>query len=102
MVEAFEQRLGREDPQTGGGELERERETVQASADRSDRLGVLACQFEGASGRPRALDEELDRRIGDEGLDRVGIGRRWKRERGDGVFVFGSDSERRPARRHDP
>ena len=79
MVEAFAQRLGREDP--GGGELERERETFQTAAYRRDRLDVLACQLEGTSGRLRAVDEELDRRIGDEGLDRVGIGRRWKRER---------------------
>ena len=100
VVEALEQRLGREDPDPGGGELEREGKTVEASADRSDRFRVLWCQREGVSGRPRALDEQCDRRIGDERLRRAGI-RRWRKpERGERVLVFGGDPERRSARRH--
>ena len=49
MVETLEQRFGREEPQSRGGELERERQTVQPLADGRDGFGVLVRQLEGAS-----------------------------------------------------
>ena len=57
VVEPLEQRLRREEPQPGGGELERERQAVQAPADRRDGLGVL-----GASARTSLWSSSRARR----------------------------------------
>ena len=51
MVEPLEQRLGGQEPQPGGGELERERQAVEAPADRRDGPGILGRQLERASRR---------------------------------------------------
>ena len=90
VVESSSSASGEKEPQSRGGELEREREAVEASADRGHRSALSACELEGASGRFR-VDEQTrspDRR---QRLDRVGIGRRWKRERGERVLVLCSD-----------
>jgi hypothetical protein len=102
VVETVEQRLWRQEPESGGRELESERQAVQAPTDRCDGPGVPGRQLERASGRPRALDEQRDRRIRDERLGRARIGRRGKLERFEPVLPFGGDPQRCPARGHDP
>ena len=62
VVETLEQRLRRQEPQTGGGELERERQAVQAPADRRDGPGVLGRQLERA---PRRSARSTNRRSPD-------------------------------------
>ena len=65
VVEPLEQRLRREEPQPGGGELERERKTVQAPADRRDRvrvLGVSARTSLWSTSRARRRARSPDRR----------------------------------------
>ena len=102
VVETLEQRLRSQEPETGGSELESERQTVQAPADRRDGPGVLRRQLERASGHLRALDEQRDRRIRAERLGRGRIGRRGKLQRVERVLPLGGDPEWRPARGHDP
>ena len=58
MIEPLEQRLRGQEPQPGGGELDRERQAVEPPADCCDGFRVLGRQLERASGRPRALDEQ--------------------------------------------
>ena len=72
VIETLQQRLRRQEPQPGGGELESKRQSVQAPADRRDGFAVLRRQLERAPGRLRALDEERDRRIRDERVGGVG------------------------------
>ena len=101
VVEPLEQRVRGEEAKSGGCELERQRQTVQPSANRRDGVGVLGREVERASDRSGALDEELDGRICQQRLRRARL-RRWReRERGEGVFLFGGNPERRPACGHD-
>ena len=59
VVEPLEQRFRRQEPQPGGGELERERQAVEAPADGRDGGRVLGRQLERASSLG-ALDEQRD------------------------------------------
>ncbi len=54
--------MGPEEPHPGGGELERERQPLQAPADGRDRRGVGLARLEGGGGLPGALYKELDGR----------------------------------------
>ena len=88
MVEPLEQRLRRQKPQPRGGELERERQPVEAPAQSLNGRPRVVGQLERAAGRPCALDEQRDGRV--------------DLERGKRVLRFGGDPERRPAGRYDP
>ena len=45
-VQPLEQRFGREKPQPGGGQLERERQTIQTPAHGGDGVAVLGRELE--------------------------------------------------------
>ena len=61
LLEPGEQRLGREQLRTRGGELDRERQAVEADADLGDRRRVRVRDREVGLHGPGALDEERDR-----------------------------------------
>ena len=58
VVEALRDRRGTKCPQAPGGELERERQAVEAEADPRDVHGVLLVEREARRSRLRPLDEE--------------------------------------------
>ena len=71
VVEPLEQRLRGQEPQSGGSELERQRQAVQPPTDGRDGSSILRRQLERAPGRSGALDEQSDGRIRHERLGRV-------------------------------
>ena len=79
-VEALEEQLGREELRPGGGELDREREAVEAAADRLDRR--VGCEL--PPDGTRTLDEERRSVVG--------------RQRLEPVLPLARDVQRRPAR----
>ncbi len=87
LVEAVAQSLRPEQPQAGGGELERKRQAVQPPADLPDRVSVIG-QAKARAHRLRARREERDGVVG--------------RQRLQGIQRLVGDPQRRPARHHDP
>ena len=67
LLEPGEDRLGRQELDPRGGELDRERHAVQAGADRGDRRGVLVGDREAGPDRDGPLDEQPDGRVLAEG-----------------------------------
>ncbi len=58
LLQPGEQRTWREDLDPGGGQLDGQRQTVQAAADVDHRLGILLGQIETGPGGLRPLNEE--------------------------------------------
>ena len=84
LVEQREHRIGRQELRARGGELDGERQAVEASADLLDRGRVLVRQQEARIGSPGALDEERN------GVLEV--------ERVERVLLLAGDPQRRAAR----
>ena len=102
MIESLEERLGREEPQPGGGQLERQRQAVEAPAHGRDGPGILGRQLERAPGRSSAFDEQRDCGILDQRLDRARV-RRWRElEWSERVLALHGDPQRCPAGGDDP
>ena len=80
LIEPLEDRIGREEADAGGGELDGEWQTIQASADQLDGCRVPAGRHEVRRGGERPIDEQRDRLI--------------RRERADRIDVLGRDVER--------
>ena len=98
VVEPLEQRIRRQQPEAGSGELECERQAVQALADGRDGRRVLRRQLERFPGRLGALDEQRD---GGRTAERMGIVDVQVVRQGQGrhpVFVLAADAQRRLAR----
>jgi len=99
--QARQQRLGRQDLDPGGGQLDRQRQPVEPAADLRDRRRIVVGEAEGRVGGVRPLDEERHR-----GDGRQDGGRRHRRRIGHGqrrhrILPFGPDAEGRAARRQD-
>ena len=60
VLEPGEDRVGRQELDPGGGQLDGERHAVEAGADRGDRRGVLVGDREPRLDRDRPLDEQAD------------------------------------------
>ena len=60
VVEPLRDRRGAQRSEPAGGELERERQPVEAKADAGDVLGDVLVEREPGRRRGRALDEERD------------------------------------------
>ena len=96
-AEALEDVSRREQLDPGGGELERQREPVQADAELGDRVGVQLGELEVGPCVARASDEEPYRLRAPEPVDLERARRVGKLERGDGVDPLFGDVERRAA-----
>jgi len=84
LVKARQQRARRQHLDPGGGELDGQRQPVQAVADRGDRGGVLRGEREVGPDAPRPLHEQAHRRRLPQRLDRgearrVGVGQGQRR-----------------------
>ena len=110
-------RTRRQEPQPGGGELDRERDAPEVRDDRRDVAGVAGRQREPGPHRRAARDEQADGLEAEQDLlivapERVGqalalvrpeaveVDRR--REPGHRVLLLAGDPERRSARGEDP
>ena len=71
LVEQREHRIRRQELRARGGELDGERQAVEAPADLLDRGRVLVRQREARIGSPGALDEQRDRVLEVERVERV-------------------------------
>ncbi len=71
LVEEREHRLGRQQLRPGGRQLQGERQVVEARADVLDGFAVRLRQREARVGSLRAIDEERDRVVQVERVDRV-------------------------------
>ncbi len=94
LLEPGEQRLRREQLRAGGGELDREREAVEADADLGDRGRVRVRHGEVGLDGAGAFDEERDRLVLRERRDRGqvrGVGQVERRHR---VLVLAREVER--------
>jgi hypothetical protein len=80
VVEARRDALDRQHLDPRGGQLDRQRDAVQAPADLDQRGGVVRLDPETRIDQPRALDEQPDAGVADEGGD-VRSRRRWRRDR---------------------
>ncbi len=98
MVEPLQQRGRLEDAHARRGQLERERQAVEAAADRGDRRGIRCGEREAGLHLLGALDEECDRRALPQRLQRRRVLRR-QLERRQTELRLRADLERRAARR---
>ena len=101
-LQTRQQRGRRKHLDPGRGELDGERQSIQTTADRGDRRGVLRRQGKRFLHRLRACDEELDRggfrhRFVGDLLARVR-----QPERRHHVLVFPGEAKSGPARDQDP
>ena len=91
-------RLRREQPDAGGGQLDGQRQPVQATADLGDGRRVLVGEREVGLTAPRPLDEQGHRRVaGASGSARrrlPSVGQRQRRHR---ELVLAAQLQRRPA-----
>jgi hypothetical protein len=64
VVQPLQDLLGRQDPDPGCGQLDRERHAVQALAQPGDRLDVIGAQREPRLAGGGPLGEQADRGVG--------------------------------------
>ena len=99
--QAAQHGLGREDPRLGGGQLQGQREPVEARAQLGHRGGVLGREREGGMDGLGPLDEQRDRRALGEGLGRRELRGIGQLERGDREAVLAVEPQDLPAGDHD-
>jgi hypothetical protein len=97
-VQHREQFRGPQESRLRGGELQRERQSLEAPADRRHRGGVLAGEPEGGGGRPGALEEEPGGGCGVHGPDVRGAGGVGHRKRRHGALPLAPQAKRGAAR----
>lgn len=98
-LEAGDHRFRLKQLDAGGGELDRERQAVQTSADLPHRAGVLGAQTEIRPRRLRALHEERNRREHAQGIAVDGVAAQMgNRERHHRELVLAGEAQHRPAR----
>ena len=96
VVEALDDLLDRQDARPGGGQLQRQRQAVEAMAELGDQRRRRRRQLD-ARLRRRPLDEELDSLRRADRLDRRRSIRRREAERRHMAHRLASDPQRRPA-----
>ena len=101
VVEPCRDRSGAQRAEPRGGELERERQAVEAEADAGDVVGVLVVEHEARRRGGRALDEERHRLVVREALRRLRALRIGDVERGDAKHDLARRAQRLSARRED-
>ena len=88
MSEPRQQRLGREDGDPGGGELDCERQAVESVADLGHRWRVGVVDGEIGIDLTRPLDEQPDRLVLGQHLQRRTMVTLWEHERSDVDFAL--------------
>ena len=100
LAETVEHRLRRQHVRSRRGELDRQRQAVEADADLGDRCRVGVGQLELGIDSLRAVDEQRDRRAaGERSRRRRGIGQLQRRDR---ILALAGDVQRLPARDEHP
>ena len=85
---------GRQQPAAGRGELDRQRQPVDAPADLRDRRGVAVAEIERGIVGSRPLDEQGDCIVAGQCLRVLGRSELGQRERRDGIALLGVQRER--------
>ena len=96
--EPIPERVGREEVEAGGRELDCKRQPVEAAADLGDRGGVVVGQPEVRPDAASPLDEQLDRLELAEVVGRGARRSRWERQRRNRHHVLASHAQRLAAR----
>lgn len=96
-LQARQQRVRRRDPDAGGGQLQRERQSVHPPADRRHRRGVPFGENEIRLDRRRRLHEQGDGGVRRERVQRRQALRVRRHQGGDGDHAFGPQAQRRSA-----
>ena len=97
IAQPAEHRLGSQDPDPRRGELDRQRQAVEADADLGDRRRVLVRDLEPGPHRPSALDEQRDRLVLGELRQRRKVGRVRQAERRNRVLLLARHLQRASA-----
>ena len=97
IAQPAEHRLGSQDPDPSRGELDRQRQAVQADADLGDRRRILVRDLESGPHRPSTLDEQRDRLVLGELRQRRKVGRVRQAERRNRVLLLARHLERASA-----
>ena len=98
--QARDELIEREEAKLGGGELDRERQSVERSADRSHGVRIGARELEAVRGSCRPRDEQRDGLRACQFLD-VALAGGWYSQRGHRVDVLAREIEPRATRRED-
>ena len=100
-VELVEQLVRRQHPQRRRGELDRQRDAVEAAADRADEREVGRCRLEVRPGGERPLEEQLGGRVVADGVG-IQLALGGDGQRLDPQDMLARHPEGEPARHHDP
>ena len=97
MLEAGEHRGRKQGPDPGCGQFQGERQALKPSADLRDGGTIVAGQREVRFDGLRAAEEQVDRWVRGQEMDRQPVCHIGCRQRRDEVFVFAAESKGRPA-----